>query len=92
MPSFGFDPYYSPGLFLEGTRALDPTKIGVYLQPKKGELLRITSPYWIPEMPEWVMITDDPNVTLIAAREIIGEQGLMEEPTKAFWGKLPMLD
>ena len=71
---------------------MDPSKIGVYLQPENGELLRITSPYWIPESPEWVMIATDPNVTLMAAREIIGERGLMDDPTKAFWGKLPMLD
>ncbi len=71
---------------------MDPSKIGVYLQPRDGKLLRITSPYWIPDTPEWVMITNDPNVTLLAAREIIGERGLMEDVEGAFWGRLPMLD
>ena len=71
---------------------MDPSKIGVYLQPAEGKLLRITSPYWIPEAPEWVMISNDPNVTLVAARDIIGEKGLMGEPEKAYWGRLPVVD
>ena len=71
---------------------VDPGKIGVYLQPQEGKLVRITSPYWIPETPEWVMITNDPNVTLLAAREIIGERGLMENPQRALWSRLPMRD
>ena len=69
---------------------MDPSKIGVYLQPQEGKLVRITSPYWIPETPEWVMITNEPNVTLLAAREIIGERGLMEDPQRALWSRLPM--
>ena len=68
---------------------MDPSKIGVYLQSAEGKLLRITSPYWIPEAPEWVMISNDPNVTLAAARDIIDERGLMEEPQQAFWGRIP---
>ena len=49
-------------------KTVDPSKIGVYLEPGEGKLVRITSPYWIPEPPEWVMISNDPNVTLLAAR------------------------
>ena len=71
---------------------MDPAKIGVYLQPREGKLVRITSPYWIPESPEWVMIASDPNVTLLAARRIIGERGLMEDPQKASWARLPAQD
>jgi hypothetical protein len=71
---------------------LDPTKIGVYLQPQEGKLVRITSPYWIPDAPEWVMITNDPNVTLLTAREIIGERMLMEDPQQASWSRLPILE
>ena len=71
---------------------MDPSKIGVYLQPREGKLVRITSPYWIPEEPEWVMINSDPNVTLAAAREIIGERGLMADPQKALWGRIPTRD
>ena len=72
--------------------ALDPKKIGVYLEPREGKLVRITSPYWIPEPPDWVMVSSDPNVTLAAAREIIGERGLMEDPERASWGRIPTQD
>ena len=71
---------------------MDPSKIGVYLEPREGKLVRITSPYWIPEPPEWVMISNDPNVTLLAAREIIGERGLMEDPHQATWSRIPTQD
>ena len=76
----------------EGTKTVDPSKIGVYLEPGEGKLVRITSPYWIPEAPEWVMVSNDPNVTLLAAREIIGDRGLMEDPNQATWSRIPTQD
>ena len=71
---------------------MDPTKIGVYLQTREGRLVRITSPYWIPDAPKWVMVTNDPNVTLLAARKIIGERGLMEDPQRTLWSRIPVQD
>ncbi len=71
---------------------MDPSKIGIYLQPSDGKLVRITSPYWIPEAPEWTMISSDPNVTLLAARQIIDDKGLMEDPQGAFWARIPVKD
>ena len=71
---------------------MDPSKIGIYLQPGEGKLVRITSPYWIPEPPDWVKIASDPNATLLAARQIIGEKGLMEDPQSAFWARIPAKD
>ncbi len=71
---------------------MDPSKIGIYLEPREGKLVRITSPYWIPEAPEWVMISNDPNVTLLAARAIIGDRGLMTDPHQAIWSRIPTQD
>ena len=73
-------------------KTVDPSKIGVYLEPREGKLVRITSPYWIPEPPTWLMISNDPNVTLLAARAIIGERGLMEDPNQATWSRIPKQD
>ncbi len=68
---------------------MDPTKIGIYLQAQEGRIVRVTSPYWIPEEPDWVMVTKDPNVTLVAAREIIKSKGLMNDPSQVVWTGLP---
>ena len=38
------------------------------------------------------MLTNDPNVTLLTARQIIDEKALMDDPAKTHWGRLPTLD
>ena len=73
----------------EGTKFVDPTKIGIYLQAQEGKIVRVTSPYWIPDEPEWVMVTNDANATLLAARDIIKSKGLMDDPSQVVWTGLP---
>ena len=68
---------------------MDATKIGIYLQAQEAKIVRVTSPYWIPEEPEWVMVTNDANVTLLAARDIIKSKGLMDDPSQVVWTGLP---
>ena len=69
---------------------MDPTKIGIYLNATEGKVVRITSPYWIPEEPDWVQVTNEPNATLIATREMIKEKKLMSDPSGVVWGSLPL--
>ena len=69
---------------------MDPTKIGVYLNAAEGKVVRVTSPYWIPEEPDWVLITSDPNATLVAIRLIIKEKGLIEDSSEVTWTHLPL--
>ena len=69
---------------------MDPSKIGIYLNATKGKIVRITSPYWIPEEPEWVLVTNNPNATLVAARDIIKEKGLIADPSEVVWTRLPL--
>ena len=66
--------------------------MGIYLNPKEATVVRITSPYWIPEAPEWVLLTDDPNATLMTVREIIKDKSLMPDPGIVRWGSLPLRD
>ena len=35
---------------------MDPNKIGIYFSSNENKVVRITSPYWLPEEPEWVMV------------------------------------
>lgn len=69
---------------------MDPSQVGIYLNAKEGKLVRITSPYWIPEGPEWVLLTNDPNATLAATRQTIKEKGLMADPSHVVWGSIPV--
>ena len=49
------------------------SKFGIYYNDSEGKVVRITSPYWFPEPPEWIMLTDEANATILAIREIIRE-------------------
>ncbi|MBI4200996.1 MAG: hypothetical protein HY531_01750 [Chloroflexi bacterium] len=69
---------------------MDPKKIGIYLNAKEGKVVRITSPYWIPEAPGWVMVANDPNATLLAVRQTIKEKRLMRDASGVTWGSLPL--
>ena len=54
--------------------------------------MRITSPYWFPEEPEWVYLTNEVNATLLSVREMIREKSLSDDPDAVTWGRLPLLD
>ncbi len=69
---------------------MDPSKIGIYVNPSEGKIVRITSPYWIPEEPDWVLVTNNPNATLVAARDMIKENGLIADPSEVVWTRLPL--
>jgi len=68
---------------------MDQSKIGIYFNLTGRTVVRVTSPYWIPESPDWVMITCDPNSTLLRIRELISEMGLMCDSSKVTWSSLP---
>ena len=68
------------------------SKFGIYLNPAEGRVVRINSPYWIPEEPEWVFLTPEVNVTLLQIRELAKEQGAASDPDSIIWGVIPLLD
>lgn len=69
---------------------MDPSKIGIYVNASEGKIVRITSPYWIPEEPDWQLVTNNPNATLVAARDMIKEKGLIADPSEVVWTRLPL--
>ena len=69
---------------------MDPIKIGIYVNVTESKLVRITSPYWIPEEPEWTLVTSDPNSTLVAVRAMITEKKLMPDSSGVQWTGLPL--
>ncbi len=67
-------------------------KFGIYLNASEGKVVRITSPYWFPEEPDWVYVTNEVNATLLAIRETIREKSISEDPDSVTWGRIPLLD
>lgn len=70
-------------------------KFGIYLNVKEGKVMRISSPYWIPSGPDWVLLTSEVNATLLKIRELAREKKLVRDPDKIVWGdwsKVPRKD
>ncbi len=68
------------------------TKFGIYLNASERKVVRINSPYWFPEEPDWVHLTPEVNATLLQIREMAGEKGLVDDPASLTWGTLPAKD
>ena len=67
-------------------------KFGIYLNAAEGKVVRITSPYWFPEEPDWVYVTSEVNATLLSIRDTIREKSLSDDADSVTWGRIPLLD
>ena len=68
----------------------DVSKFGIYLNDSEKKVVRINSPYWFPEEPEWVLLTPEVNATLLSIRELAAEKGLTRDAGSITWGTIPM--
>ena len=68
------------------------SKFGIYLNAGENRVVRINSPYWIPEEPDWVMLTPEVNATLLEIRDLAREKGLVSDADAITWGRIPLLD
>ena len=68
------------------------SKFGIYLNSTENKVVRINSPYWIPEEPDWVFLTSEVNATLLQIRDMAKEQGLSSESESITWGTIPLRD
>ena len=66
------------------------SKFGIYLNSKESKVVRITSPYWIPEAPDWVYLTDEVNATLLKIREMAKEKKLAPNADAIQWDAIPL--
>ena len=66
------------------------SKFGIYVNSKDGEVVRINSPYWLPEEPDWVFLTPEVNSTLLQIRDLAKEKGLSDDPDTLSWGRIPL--
>lgn len=67
-------------------------KFGIYLNADENLVVRINSPYWLPEEPDWVMLTNEVNATLLEIRALAQEQGLVSDSDAIVWGRIPVRD
>ena len=68
------------------------SKFGIYLNARENQVVRINSPYWIPEEPDWVLLTNEVNATLLDIREMAKEKGLSDDSGSITWGIIPLKD
>ena len=68
------------------------SKFGIYLNSLEKKVVRINSPYWFPEEPDWVYLTAEVNATLLRIRDMAGEKGLVSDSNELTWGTIPMKD
>ena len=66
------------------------SKFGIYLNAKENQVVRINSPYWFPEEPDWVFLTPEVNATLLSLRDLAKEQGSSSNPESITWGTIPL--
>ena len=68
------------------------SKFGIYLNAKENQVVRINSPYWIPDEPDWVLLTNEVNATLLNIRELAKDKGLSNDSGSITWGIIPLKD
>jgi hypothetical protein len=80
------------GKFIYGreNRMQQASKFGIYLNTNENLVVRINSPYWFPEEPDWVLITSEVNSTLLQIRDLAKEQGVSSDPESIKWGSIPL--
>jgi len=66
------------------------SKFGIYLNAKESRVVRINSPYWFPEEPDWVFLTPEVNATLLHIRELAKKEGLVPDADAIKWGTIPL--
>ena len=68
----------------------EPSKFGIYFNDKENQVVRINSPYWIPDAPDWIFLTDEVNATLLQIRDLIKEKSLSAVADSVVWGSIPL--
>ena len=68
------------------------SKFGIYLNANDNQVVRINSPYWIPEEPDWVFLTAEVNETLLNIRDMAKAKGLSMDSDAIPWGPIPLKD
>ena len=63
---------------------------GIYVNIEDKKVVRINSPYWIPEEPDWRLLTPEVNATLLQIRQMAREKNILEDTDSLTWGAMPL--
>ena len=64
------------------------SRFGIYVNVQENVVVRISSPYWLPEGTQWVYLTADVNATLLQIRDMAREQSLVSDPNQLVWDSI----
>ena len=67
---------------------LTDSQYGIYFNSESSEVVRITSPYWLPKGPEWVFLSSDVNATLSSLKGMIKKSDLESDSDTVQWGRI----
>ena len=68
------------------------SRFGIYLNVREKKAVRINSPYWIPEKPDWTYLTQEVNATLFQIRDLVTERKLLPDAGEIVWDSIPLKD
>ncbi|PKB77787.1 MAG: hypothetical protein BZY88_20660 [SAR202 cluster bacterium Io17-Chloro-G9] len=68
------------------------SKFGIYLNAGEKKVVRINSPYWFPEEPDWVFLTPEVNATLLQIRDLANDKDPSTDASAITWGIIPLKD
>ncbi len=68
------------------------SRFGIYVNTREKKVVRINSPYWIPEEPDWVYLTQEVNATILNIRVMAREKNLLPDADELTWGTIPQKD
>ena len=66
------------------------SRFGIYLNMREKKVVRINSPYWIPEEPDWRFLTPEVNASLLRIRDMVSDQALVPDADELSWGSIPV--
>lgn len=66
------------------------SKFGIYINVQGKKVVRINSPYWIPEEPDWSFLTPEVNATLLQIRDMVKEGSMTADAGEITWGTIPL--
>jgi hypothetical protein len=55
---------------MTGVEGLETKEVRHLLNKRKLKVVRVNSPYWTPEKPEWTFLTPKVNMTLLSIRQL----------------------
>ena len=70
----------------------DSFKPGIYFNAAENKVVRVNSPYWIPEVSDWVFLTGEVNSTLLQVRDLIGKDDSLVSDGLVVWSSIPLKD